>query len=201
MENGHQTIFFYNDNAHSYFEETKNLLLKNEINRLAELCGFKGNILDIGPGSGRDLKEFKKLGFKAKGADISEKMAIIAHNFSGCEVITSDTRQLPFQNEFFIGVWAKASLHHIPKKELGNALREIYRITKKGGFFYSSVKSGHGEKLVPINGYNRFYSFYKESEFKTFIEKSGFCVMDCYISTGINPKRPDKFINVFAKKE
>ncbi len=201
MNGDKETIKFYEEKAHTYFKHTKDLVLNEEINRFVNLCGFNATVLDIGPGSGRDLKEFSKLGITAKGAEISVKMAEIAKNYSCCEVVICNADKLPFTNNAFNGVWAKASLHHIPYSKIDKTMSEIKRIVMPGGIFYSSVKIGQGEKYVPIENYKRFYAFYSIDEYVNVIKNANFEIIDFYTSKSINPARPHDFINVFARKE
>ncbi len=201
MEGMEETLDFYNNQAENYFDETRNLILSTEISRFVKLCPKNSRVLDIGPGSGRDLKEFSKAGLYAIGIDVSENMAHVASEYSNCEVFVSNVDNLPFKNNEFSGIWAKASLHHIPSSHIKKSMKEINRVQKKGGVFYSSVKIGQGEKLVDINNYKRFYSFYSLEGYGKLLEGSGYRIFDIYVSKSINPKRPDDFINVFARKD
>ncbi len=87
-----------------------------------------GLILDDGCGTGH-LAEFLPLE-KIIGLDISEGMLKYARKRIP-QVIKSDAQNLPFQDETFDCVFARALLHHLPEPE--KAVAEIKRVLKKGG--------------------------------------------------------------------
>jgi SAM-dependent methyltransferase len=66
--------------------------------------------------------------------------------------IGKQTLQLRFQDlnfeETFDGVWANASLIHIPYEETKNVYVRIYKALKPGGVFYGSYKYGKGHMSV-----------------------------------------------------
>lgn len=76
-------------------------------------------------------------------------------------------REMAFQqvnfNQAFDGIWACASLLHVPRAELVDALRRLRRALRPGGVLYVSLKIGAGETLEPDG---RFFSYHTPAEFK-----------------------------------
>src|SRR5208282_4104334 len=98
---------------------------------LAEFVSLLGpgdKIVDLGCGSGRDLKTFKERQLRPFGLDYSFAMCVIARDFSGAPVVNADIRQLPFADCTFEGASAIASLLHFKRDEIPVVLREIARV-------------------------------------------------------------------------
>lgn len=72
-------------------------------------------------------------------------------------------------------MWAVASLLHLPKRRLGEALNELRRILRPGGGMFCTVKRGTGE---------RFFSFYEPKEFEAALEAAGFALQETRAARG-----------------
>src|SRR5688572_26466571 len=71
-------------------------------------------ILDFGCGPGRDLLAFERLSHHATGLEGSAPMAAMAREASGCEVLEQNFLALALPPARFDGVFANASLFHVP---------------------------------------------------------------------------------------
>jgi len=107
-------------------------------------------ILDLGCGPGRDLKTFAGLGHVAIGLEGAARFAEMARAFSGCDVWQQDFLRLDLPAARFDGVFANASLQHVPSRELLRVLRELHAALKPGGVLFSSNPHGRDEE-----GWNR----------------------------------------------
>jgi SAM-dependent methyltransferase len=107
-------------------------------------------ILDFGCGPGRDLKVFRDLGHVAVGLEAAPSFAAMARTHSGCEVLEQDFLELQLPQGSFDGVFANASLFHVPGQELPRVLRELHAALKPGGVLFSSNPRGNNEE-----GWNR----------------------------------------------
>lgn len=136
------SVKFYNENAENFFSQTvgadMSSLYKKFLEKLPE---SRGKILDLGCGSGRDSRFFKELGFEVVALDLSEKLAKKASEYIGQEVIVKDMRDINFHNEF-VGVWACASILHIPIEDMTTIFEKIFESLIPNGIFYSSFKYG-----------------------------------------------------------
>ncbi|HEY2134508.1 MAG TPA: class I SAM-dependent methyltransferase, partial [Xanthobacteraceae bacterium] len=103
-------------------------------------------ILDFGCGPGRDLKAFAELGHIAIGLEGAARFAEMARAHSGCEVWQQDFLKLDLPDDRFDGVFANASLFHVPAQELARVLGELHACLKPGGILFSSIPHGHDQE-------------------------------------------------------
>jgi ubiquinone/menaquinone biosynthesis C-methylase UbiE len=119
-------------------------------------------VLDIGCGTGYNLKILTEKGYHCSGIDASQKMVERAQQDNPGLIITqADARDLPFGNSHFHIVISIEVLRYIPDSE--KAISEIYRILKRGGIAVVTV----GPRLA-LHGYaffNRLVSKFKITGF------------------------------------
>jgi len=134
-------------------------------------------ILDFGCGPGRDLKVFAALGHEAVGLDGSAEFAAMARKDSGCEVLQQDFLALDLRAGFFDGVYANASLFHVPSAELPRVLRELHAALKPGGVLFASIPHGDNSE-----GWNRGrYGVYHDLEsWRRYLTGAGFVELHHY---------------------
>ena len=80
------------------------------------------SILDFGCGPGRDLSHFRSLRHEAVGLDGSQHFVAMARSHSQCEVFHQDFLAMQLPESRFDGVFANASLFHVPSQELPRVL-------------------------------------------------------------------------------
>ena len=76
--------------------------------------------------------------------DASEEMCKLAEIHTGLEVLHMTFEEMDFDS-VFDGIWACASLLHVPEKELSDILTKIARALKDSGILYMSFKLGDFE--------------------------------------------------------
>ena len=86
MEETNTTIYYYNHNAEQYFKNTVNVNMSECCDRFLQYIAPGGKIIDIGTGSGRDLRYFKERGYKVEGIDASKEMCRLASEYTGVSV-------------------------------------------------------------------------------------------------------------------
>ena len=96
-------------------------------------------ILDFGCGPGRDLVYFQSLGHIPVGLDGSPAFVDMAKEETGCEVLHQDFLSLDLGHERFDGIFANATLFHVPSAELPRVLKELRVSLKPGGVLFSSI--------------------------------------------------------------
>lgn len=163
------TRLYYEEHAKEYFEKTKCLSVNHLRKTFLSLLPPRAKILDLGCGSGRDLKYFGSLGYEAVGLEQSEALRKHAQEYSGACVLGGDMLHLPFTEESFDALWCCASLVHFTRTELRQALVEIVRVAKKGAVLFLSWKEGR-KKIKGIDG--RSFFLYNQKSLKPLI--SGF---------------------------
>lgn len=94
-------------------------------------------ILDIATGTGSQAVALAKCGHDVTGIDLSPDMLSQARKKIRPELklnfLNLDASKLPFKNESFDGVSISLGLHDMPPEIGQRVLKEIKRVTKKGG--------------------------------------------------------------------
>jgi len=91
-------------------------------------------------------ERFAELGHIAIGLEGATHFAAMARAYSGCEVWQQDFLKLDLPENYFDGVFANASLFHVPSQELPRVLLELRACLKPGGVLFSSNPRGHNEE-------------------------------------------------------
>jgi SAM-dependent methyltransferase len=150
----------YNERAEAFWEGTKDHDVLQNITAL--LHHLKGSppyrILDFGCGPGRDLKVFSDLGHIAVGLEGAARFVEMSRNYSGCDVWHQDFFRLDLPAEYFDGIFANASLFHIPGSELSRVLKELGTALKPGGVLFSSNPRGNDDEGWNQGRYGKYHS-------------------------------------------
>lgn len=190
-------LAYYEANAEKYANQTRYADLSHLYAAFLSLLPRNARILDVGCGGGRDLRAFRERGFEAFGVDPSSALVEIACEYSGAEVAVAKVEALEFEEQFD-GVWACASLLHLPKAKLQEALRRIHRSLIAGGVLFLSVQAGRGEEFSEDG---RFYALYEEPEIRSAIQETGFGTLNTWTTSDALPGRPEiSWINLLARK-
>ena len=184
--------------AEAYAARWFNFRLTEDMAHFAGRLGGGVRVLDAGCGPGQDVAWLVERGFEAVGVDLSFHMLRVglAHGVSA-PLIQADMQHLPFRRGSFRGIWACASLLHIPKVQASDVLKELARVVHPG-HIYVSVKRGEGEAWVSDDqGYRRLFAYYQPAELELLLERSGFEVITCWQSPdAVGRERP--WVNVLA---
>ena len=103
-------------------------------------------ILDVGCGPGRDLKTFTSMGHVATGLEGSAQFAAMARSSTVCEVWQQDFLQLSLPDHHFDGLFANATLFHVPSAALPRVLQQLHATLKPRGVLFSSNPRGANEE-------------------------------------------------------
>ncbi|MFV0343674.1 MAG: class I SAM-dependent methyltransferase [Anaerocolumna sp.] len=191
------SIDYYNKYANLYFESTVDLDMGETLEKFVKHLPEAGEILDLGCGSGRDSLTFIEGGFDVTAIDGSKELSELASIHIGQDVLTMEFDQLDF-HEVFDGIWACASLLHIPSEELNNIFKKVIQGLKSGGVLYMSFK--HGDFSGFRNG--RYFNDFKTKTMKDFLsEFEELEVIDIWKSEDAKDELNDGlWINVLVKK-
>src|SRR5277367_217379 len=138
------TLGHYNERPEEFWENTRDRDVSQNIATLLQCIEGKApfSILDFGCGPGRDLKVFTDLGHVAIGLDGAAQFAVMAQAHSGCEIWQQDFLKLDLPANRFDGIFANATLFHVPSQELPRVLLELRASLKPGGVLFSSNPHG-----------------------------------------------------------
>jgi SAM-dependent methyltransferase len=134
-------------------------------------------ILDFGCGPGRDLRAFSRRGHVAIGLEGSARFAAMARSFSGCEVWEQNFLALQLPPARFDGVFANASLFHVPAQELARVLADLHATLKPRGVLFSSNPRGRNQE-----GWNqgRYGAFWDHGTWRVHVQAAGFVELEHY---------------------
>jgi len=161
------SIEYYNQNAADYFDQTVEIDMQEYWDRFTELIPEGGSILDLGCGSGRDSAYFISQGFDVTAMDASEEMCALASIHIGQDVLNLSFEEMDF-DEVFDGIWACASLLHVPSDQIDNIITKVVKSLKKNGVLFMSFHYGDFEGKR--NG--RYYTDYRTKNLKDLISRN-----------------------------
>ena len=174
-----RTLAHYDESAEAFRAGTRDHDVSQNIAAL--LRHIEGEppfaILDLGCGPGRDLVALTRLGHTAIGLDGSARFVAMARAESGCSVWQQDFLALELPSAHFDGIFANASLFHVPSRELPRVLGELFAALVPGGVLFASNPRGAGEE-----GWSRGrYGVYHDLEgWRRFLGDAGFQELEHY---------------------
>lgn len=115
-----------------------------------------------------------------------------------------EVRKLTFQEmdyqDCFDGIWACASLLHVPEDEMVTVLKNIAAALKKGGVLYASWKYGDKNRFDCVT--NRYFCDMTDKKINELIKSViALDVCDSWLTCDVrNEYNTQNWINVLAKK-
>ncbi|WP_255149014.1 class I SAM-dependent methyltransferase [Halorarius halobius] len=170
----------YETVAERYHERTGDIdALVPEVERLCERLPDSPRVLDAGCGPGRDAAHLRDAGARVVGLDVAAAQLHLGREEApGARFAQGDLRALPLATDSVDGVWAAASLLHVPREDVDAALSELHRVTRPGGALFASLKPGDGDELT--HGYGtdegRYFVFHDPETFADRVRDAGFAV-------------------------
>jgi len=139
-------------------------------------------ILDAGCGPGRNAAAFLSHGYRVTAIDASPAMVQLAKR-SGVDARVMTFQQMTFSEEFD-GVWASASVLHVPHAEIPEVLSRFARALTPQGILYVSLKEGQSERIAEDG---RFFSYFALNEFSNSLTSAGlFKVLKAWKRLGLD---------------
>jgi SAM-dependent methyltransferase len=154
------TLAYYDQHAQAFWAGTQDHDVSQNI---AALLGhIKGTppfaLLDFGCGPGRDLRAFVEMGHVAVGLEGAPHFVEMARAYSGCEVWEQDFLALDLPAKRFDGVFANASLFHVPSAALPEVLQALHATLKPDGVLFTSNPRGNDEEGWSGGRYGAYYT-------------------------------------------
>ena len=190
-----ETLDFYEKNAESFTSGTVLADMNDARSRFLSRLPFPARILDFGCGSGRDTKAFLEAGYAVDAVDGSPKLCALASEYTGIPVRQMLFEELAAENTYD-GIWACASILHLPKEELRQVLKKISAALKPGGTLYTSFKYGTFEG---VRG-GRYFTYFTEETLADFWEEIPELMSpETWITQDVRPGREkEEWLNLLA---
>lgn len=186
---------YYKDNKDEFIEKTINCDMSFQYNFFQKyLDNNAKTILDIGFGSGRDSLYFSNK-YELYSIDPLKEFCEYGKSLGLKNVYCMKVQDMDYI-DMFDGIWACASLLHVPSNELVEVLNKCYIALKENGVMYCSFK--YGEYEGERNG--RFFIDLNEESFRKYILKTKFKILEICITEDVRPDRNEKWLNAVIKK-
>jgi ubiquinone/menaquinone biosynthesis C-methylase UbiE len=156
--------------------------------------------LDLGCGGGQDAGDLRQQGYRVVGVDrTSALLSAGRRRYRALPLVRADLRDLPFQAMTFNGLWAGASLIHLPKPETRRILTDLYRLVLPGGRFAATVTYGMTSRLM-TDGWlpGRYVARWQKDELARAVRRAGWTILELKVVT--NRERKGRWINIMAKR-
>jgi SAM-dependent methyltransferase len=154
-------------------------------------------LLDLGCGPGRDLAYFRSLGHVAVGLDGSASFVEMARAATGCDVLHQSFLALSLPAGRFHGVFANASLFHVPTQELPRVLGELRDALVDGGVLFSS--NPHGLDVEGFSG-QRYGAYHTLETWRAHVSRAGFSEIEHYYRPAGKPRSQQPWLATVWRK-
>ena len=190
------TLDYYQRNANVFVEGTLSADMHDAQKRFLNMLKPQAYILDFGCGSGRDAKAFLSRGYRVDAIDGSPELCRIASELIGNPVKQMLFDELSSINQYD-GIWACASILHIPKRELVDVLRKISDALKDSGVLYTSFRYGSFEGMRR----GRYFIDLTEDTLRKLMEEvPSLQIIDTWITDDVRPGREARWLNTLARR-
>jgi SAM-dependent methyltransferase len=188
-----RTLAHYDAAADAFWEGTRDHDVTENVAALLRHLEGPGPfaILDFGCGPGRDLVTFRELGHEAVGLDGAARFVAMARGRSHCEVLHQDFLALELPPARFDGVFANASLFHVPTAELPRVLGELRAALRPRGVLFASNPRGAGDEGWQGGRYGVWHDL---EGWRGFLADAGFVELEHYYRPPGRPRAQQPWI-------
>ena len=188
---------YYNQHAEAFFSDTSQLDMEALYRPFLEKVENGGYIVDAGCGSGRDVKGFVERGYQVLAFDASEELVALARHNTCLAVQQCTFFEFSTKPQSVHGIWACASLLHLPYGKLSEVLVHFSSFLISSGVIYCSFK--YGDDQVVRN--DRCFTNMNEARLKAVLEETDLVLVDVWLSEDLRPDRKDEsWLNVILMK-
>ena len=193
------TIAEYDRMAAAYRRGTADHDVSQNIAALLEAIEGEGPhvILDLGCGPGRDLRRFTALGHVVVGLDGSSELVAMARAETDCEVLHQNFLALDLPLARFDGIFANASLFHVPNSQLARVLRDLAAALKPDGVLFSSNPRGRNEEGWSGGRYGCFHDL---ETWRAYVTTAGFRELNHYYRPAGRPRAEQPWLATVWRK-
>ena len=192
------TLGHYDANAQSFWFGTKDHDVSQNYDKLLGQfpAGQPLDILDFGCGPGRDLLYFQSLGHRPVGLDGSPAFCDMARANTGCPVLQQSFLSLDLPRAAFDGVFANASMFHVPSQELPRVLRALHGALRAGGILFMSNPRGNSEGWSG----QRYGHFVEFGAWEVYLQDAGFDIVEHYYRPPGAPRAEQPWLAIVSRK-
>jgi len=143
----------YFQSAFIYGRKKLEVLLDRTLDTLEQ----KSRVLDIGCGTGEQMKLYRSRGFEVVGIEPAKEMRLLAQkNNPGIQVINSVITDIPFADESFDFISAFEVLRYFHSADIQAAYRQMLRVLKPNGLLYFTMVNRYA-----LDGFYIYNAFMK----------------------------------------
>ncbi len=157
-------------------------------------------LLDLGCGAGQDARHLATLGHRVIGLDRTMPLLRFAKTRAPLVLfVLADMRSLLVRPGSVDGIWAAASLMHVPKPVARQVLVKLRDCVRPNGLLAATVTHGWRSR-VKEGGWmpGRYFARWKKDELARALRRAGWQVLSlCVVS---NQERKGRWINVIARR-
>jgi len=158
------------------------------------------SLLDLGCGGGQDAGNLRQRGYRVVGLDRTSALLLAGRRRDpSLPLVLADLRQLPFQEMSFDGLWAAASLMHLPKPVARRVLTGLCSLVCPGGVLAATVTYGVKSGIV-TDGWvpGRYFARWKKDELACTVRRAGWEIIELRVVT--NRERKGRWLNLLAQR-
>ena len=192
------TVAYYDCNAGRFVADTTALDMSALHERFLRHVPPGGRILDAGCGAGRDTLAFAERGYSVVAFDASLEMVRATRELVAekAEVFHTRFEDVSWREEFS-GIWACASLLHVPTTELPLIAARLANGLRPSGVFYMSFKHGSGERIVG----SRRFTDHNEGSLSLALSKTDLVLAEAWITSDVRQGRSgQQWLNAIATR-
>ena len=157
-------------------------------------------LLDLGCGGGQDAHYLKAAGYCVIGLDCTLPLLRFGKTRApSVPLVLADMRSLPVRSGSLSGIWAAASLMHLPKPAAFQVLRELHCLMGSGGLLAMTVTYGTRSRILErgwIPG--RYFARWRKAELASVLHRAGWEIVMLKVVT--NQERKGRWLNLLAQR-
>jgi SAM-dependent methyltransferase len=196
-----RTLAHYANSAQQFWEGTRDHDVAQNYRALLEaLPGTPPRrILDLGCGPGRDLAALRALGEAPVGLDGCAEFVAMARSHSGCEVLHQSFFALDLSPSSFEGVFANASLFHVPQSFLPNVLATLFSCLVSRGVLFCSNPRAFDADAEGWSG-ERYGCYLTIESWHAVIERAGFSLERQFLRPSDKPSAQQPWLAMVSRR-
>ena len=192
-----RTLQYYNDNACKFAEQTQHVDFAQIQQEFLKHIPVAGSILDFGCGAGRDSYYFLSHGYQVTALDGADNLALLAENYIQQRVVRMAFEEFA-EVDAYDGVWACASLLHLPWDNLCQVVRNLVDSLHGNGVLYASFKYGDFAGMR----HGRYFTDMTEERWQILTNRvSLLTTLKIWVTGDVREGRTgEKWLNILCKK-